>query len=194
MNTNTALETLLADYRIYVACLASYNNGYLHGAWIDCDGKDASELQEEVNAILRTSKYPNVMVEYQGQQVPSAEEYAIHDSDGFRQLISEYTSLENVAKLVELLESVDNPNALLAFINNYGHQNDLDTVLASFEDAYYGEYDSELDYAYEFIDLVGYLDGMPEHLQSYFDYESFARDLFMDGYTYVDGYVFNDHH
>ena len=23
--------------RIYVACLAAYNNGYLHGAWIDAD-------------------------------------------------------------------------------------------------------------------------------------------------------------
>ncbi|HBJ92860.1 MAG TPA: antirestriction protein ArdA, partial [Hyphomonadaceae bacterium] len=23
------------DIRIYIACLAAYNNGYLHGAWID---------------------------------------------------------------------------------------------------------------------------------------------------------------
>jgi Antirestriction protein (ArdA) len=23
------------EYRIYVACLAAYNNGYLHGKWID---------------------------------------------------------------------------------------------------------------------------------------------------------------
>lgn len=26
--------------RIFVACLASYNAGTLHGEWIDCTGKD----------------------------------------------------------------------------------------------------------------------------------------------------------
>ena len=28
---------------IYVACLAAYNNGHLHGKWIDVDG-DADEI------------------------------------------------------------------------------------------------------------------------------------------------------
>ena len=30
-------QTLTDQPRIYVACLAAYNNGYLHGAWIDAD-------------------------------------------------------------------------------------------------------------------------------------------------------------
>jgi len=46
--------------RIYVACLASYNNGVLHGRWIDLDGLDEIEVQDEINAMLRESKYPNV--------------------------------------------------------------------------------------------------------------------------------------
>lgn len=29
--------TTSSDIRIYVACLAAYNNGILHGAWIDAD-------------------------------------------------------------------------------------------------------------------------------------------------------------
>ncbi len=36
--------------RIYVACLAAYNNGYLHGAWIDAD-QDADEIRDEIAAI-----------------------------------------------------------------------------------------------------------------------------------------------
>lgn len=45
--------------RIYVACLASYNAGRLHGAWIDAS-EDVSEMQKAINDILRTSPYPNV--------------------------------------------------------------------------------------------------------------------------------------
>ena len=29
-----------------------------------------------------------------------------------------------------------------------------------------------------------------ESLRCYFDYESFARDLFIDSFTFIDGYVF----
>jgi antirestriction protein len=31
----TTAATLTTEPRIYVACLAAYNNGNLHGAWID---------------------------------------------------------------------------------------------------------------------------------------------------------------
>ena len=48
--------------KIYIACLASYNNGTLHGKWIDATS-DVDEMQEDANALLRSSEYPNVMVE-----------------------------------------------------------------------------------------------------------------------------------
>jgi antirestriction protein len=92
-----------AAARIYVACLASYNNGSLYGRWIDCDGKDADDLQAEVATILRGSKYPNTMVDFEGQQVPSAEEWAIHDYDLGGIQIGEWESFENVAAIAEAL-------------------------------------------------------------------------------------------
>ncbi|MCT8003625.1 antirestriction protein ArdA [Sphingomonas sanguinis] len=52
--------------RIYVACLAAYNNGYLHGTWIDAD-QDADQIRDEIAAMLARSP------------VEDAEEYAIHD-------------------------------------------------------------------------------------------------------------------
>ncbi|MCF0051652.1 antirestriction protein ArdA [Dyadobacter sp. LJ53] len=33
----------------------------------------------------------------------------------------------------------------------------------------------------------------PLALKRYFDYEAFAWDLFLDGYTEVDGYEFTDY-
>jgi antirestriction protein len=52
--------------RIYVACLAAYNNGYLHGAWIDAD-QDTDQIRDEIAAMLARSPVEDV------------EEYAIHD-------------------------------------------------------------------------------------------------------------------
>lgn len=50
----------MADLRVYVACLASYNNGVLYGEWIDVSD-DVEEMQEEINEILRRSPYPNIL-------------------------------------------------------------------------------------------------------------------------------------
>ena len=51
--------------RIYVACLAAYNSGYLHGAWIDAD-QPADDIQSAVGEMLAASP------------IPRAEEWAIH--------------------------------------------------------------------------------------------------------------------
>ena len=53
--------------RIYVACLASYNAGILHGRWIDADSS-VDVMQEQVDAMLRESPEPNVMrAEYENE-------------------------------------------------------------------------------------------------------------------------------
>lgn len=125
--------------KIYVACLASYNNGVLHGRWIDASS-DVDAMQEEVNAILRESKFPNVTVEcvdcvgdgwvYTDGSVeretatcetckgtgtvPSAEEFAIHDFDGLPSTLGEYCSLQEIADYVEFIEAcedMDSANA-----------------------------------------------------------------------------------
>ncbi|KDA00755.1 antirestriction protein ArdA, partial [Hyphomonas oceanitis] len=50
--------------RIYVACLAAYNNGRLHGCWIDTT--DPHEVWQQVREMLAASPEPD------------AEEWAIH--------------------------------------------------------------------------------------------------------------------
>ncbi len=58
------------EIRIYVACLAAYNNGKLHGAWIDAT-QDIDDIQEQVSQMLDESPEED------------AEEYAIHDYEGY---------------------------------------------------------------------------------------------------------------
>ncbi len=82
----------LMNIKIYVACLAAYNNGKLHGEWIDCTlGED--HIHEGIKTILATSPEPN------------AEEWAIHDTEGFGSIyISENSNIE---KLTEYAKFID---------------------------------------------------------------------------------------
>lgn len=68
--------------RIYVACLAAaYSSGYLHAAWIDA-AQAPSNIYDDVKAMLEASP------------VAGAEEWPIHDDEGFGSVrIEEYTSL-----------------------------------------------------------------------------------------------------
>jgi antirestriction protein len=73
--------------RIYVASLADYNAGRLHGVWIDA-AQDAEELEAAVQEMLASSTEPG------------AEEYAIHDYDEFGCAHPhEFTDLATIAKL-----------------------------------------------------------------------------------------------
>ena len=56
--------------RIYVASLSDYNNGHLHGRWISA-AQDPDLIYDEIHQMLATSPSPQ------------AEEWAIHDYEGF---------------------------------------------------------------------------------------------------------------
>ncbi len=201
------MVTATREYRIYAACLASYNNGDLHGRWIDCEGKDADELGEEIAAMLRESKYPNVMVDCPdcagedcqrckgAGSVASAEEFAIHDFEGFpRDSVGEYTNVNEIAALMEAIESHDDEEAFLAALS---YADDLEQAASMMEDGYRGQWPRFQDYAEQFAEDVGELSGMPEHLQRYIDWEAYARDMEHD-YTCIDApdyggvFVFQD--
>lgn len=77
--------------RIYVACLAAYNNGRLHGAWIDA-ARDAWELWDDIRAMLQASPEAG------------AEEYAIHDHEGFSGVrIAEGEGIDRVAEIAAFI-------------------------------------------------------------------------------------------
>ena len=62
--------------------------------------------------------------------------------------------------------------------------------LEHFEDCYVGEYDSEEDFARKIVNDCYDLEKLMGHLSDYFDYDAYARDLFMYDYYYDNGFVF----
>ena len=62
--------------------------------------------------------------------------------------------------------------------------------ITDFEDSYQGEADSEVAFAEQLLEDCGDLDAIPESLRYYFDYEKYARDLFITDFYLTNGYVF----
>lgn len=170
--------------QIYVACLASYNNGKLHGAWIDAS-LCVDHIQDEINSILKSS--PEAC----------AEEWAIHDYENFGSIeLSEWTGVERVAALAKLID--EQGDAFCAWHDSQdGKSFDTTELEEKFLEQYQGSYSSEVDFAAQLLEDCGQLAELPEWAKNYFDFESYARDLRLSGdysFAEVSGqtYVFNN--
>lgn len=156
---------------IYVASLADYNSGVLHGAWIDA-ARDPEDIQADINAMLARSREPN------------AEEWAIHDYDQFgRWRVSEYDSVAQVSRIAKGIAEHGYAYAAWADVFD-GEPASFD--IDSFQEAYLGHYESTADYVDQMADDLGYtqeLDKLPESLQPYvrFDTNALARDMELSG-------------
>ncbi|TCR85518.1 antirestriction protein ArdA [Rhizobium sp. BK376] len=164
--------------RFYAACLASYNNGVLFGRWIDaCD--DVDDMQAEVSAMLRESRFPNVTVEHPetGEEVPSAEEWAIHDYEGLPSTLGEHPGLDAIADFVALCEEYNmEPEDLAAIVAHFGT---MAYAKEELSDRFSGTYDSLRSYAEELADDMLRSHGIKEDhpLAQYFDYDQFTHEM-----------------
>lgn len=151
------------EIRIYVACLAAYNSGYLHGVWIDAT-QELDDIQEQVSNMLKASP------------IEMAEEYAIHDYEGFESVrLSEWEGLERAHNIACFIEEHGTLGAEL--LNIY----DIEEASKALEDNYHGCFSSLADYAEQFTSDIS---SVPEHLQYYIDYERMGRDWEISGDIY----------
>jgi len=160
---------------IYVACLASYNAGILHGDWIDAN-EPVEALSEAINTILKSSP------------AQDAEEWAVHDYDGFGSIeLGEYPDLEQVSELAGLLCEHGEPFA--AYWSQFCESD-------GFEQAYRGEWDSRECFAGDIFDELVAPD-LQSSIRTYININAFARDLFVCDYTDTSSprgvYVFSNH-
>lgn len=154
---------------IYVASLADYNNGTLHGRWIDA-ARETEAIYADIKAMLAQSREED------------AEEFAIHDYDQFGTCrIQEFDSIERVSRIARGIK--EHGAAFAAWAD--AHDGDSE-YLDNFEEAYLGHYDSAQAFAEQMADDLGYTDELaklPESLQCYihFDGAALARDMELGG-------------
>lgn len=160
--------------RIYAACLAAYNNGYLHGRWIDA-AQDPADIQTEIAEMLATSP------------IQHAEEWAIHDYEGFEGArLEEYSGIERAHALAMfIIEHGTLGGELLAHFGG-----DLEAAETAF-DHYAGEHKSLADFVQE---LTEETTDIPPTLVNYIDYEAMARDMELNGDVFTVELGFDEVH
>jgi len=129
---------------------------------------------------------------------PFAEEWAIHDYEGFGPLrLSEYEDLATISRL-----GLGIAEHGMAFAHWASVASTDPDELERFEDVYLGHAESVTAYAEQLLDELGYPqileEALPDHMQPYvtLEIEGFARDLELSGdITTSDGdggvYVFD---
>lgn len=157
--------------RVYVACLAAYNNGWLHGKWIDA-AQDYDAFREEINEMLRNSP---VTKEY-GE---IAEEWAIHDYEGFGSYrVEEWDDLEELCSIANLLQE-DNGELVLEIMAHLGSGTTMEYAKEFLENNYHGSHKDLGEYAYQLHEDCGY--EIPKGLQYYINWDQMGSDMEMNG-------------
>ena len=137
---------------VYVACLAAYNAGTLHGQWVDLsaisklaftESEMVEVLQDCIDLMLKDSPEPG------------AEEWEIHDSQGLPNVLrNEGSSLSELASFTRQWELACEDSDDDAFRTWCDHNYQVGTY-EDFREAYWGSWDSEADFVQDFYEQQG---------------------------------------
>jgi antirestriction protein len=172
--------------KVWVGEWSLYNEGKLIGEWVDLsDFSSGEEVMEKIQELL--DKWTKETGELR-------EEYGIFDYENFpRSLYSEQMGEEEFEKVIKAWEFSQERDVPMDVIGNIISEYDPDDIEEFFDERYEGQFDSDTDLAYHYVDMVGGLEGVgKETVERYFDYESFGRDLAYD-YNEYDGHYFRSY-
>lgn len=168
---------MITDAKVYVGTYAKYNNGSIKGEWLSLsDYYDKDEFLEACEKLHSDEENPEFMFQ-DWECIP----------DGF---ISESDIEEELFELIQEAQDLSGSvrDAFFVYLEHFGKHSSVQ----DFWEKYMGEFDSERDFAEYIIDEIQ-PDTLSDFAKSYFDYDAYARDLFMCDFLYLDGYVFRNH-
>lgn len=170
------VEHLWDQPAIYCGTYGKYNNGSLDGAWLDLEAFDSYDEFLEICALLHDDE--------------DDPEFMFQDYQGFpREWYDESGLKESFDNIVEYCKLDENDREVFDAYYEWSGNADF----AHFRDHYMGKFDTEEDFAEYIVSECYDLDNMMGDLSFYFDYERYARDLFMTDYAFCDGYVFSNY-
>lgn len=145
-----------------------YNSGNLRSMWVDLSTFESYEDFENFCLAIHSDEDDPELTYQDYENMPRS---LYHERIGEEEF-------ENILKYCELCDDYS-VEAVDDFLE-WDSSDDLDRM----HDAYVGVYDSEEDFAEEIVSECYDLDNMMGSLACYFDYEKFARDLFMCDYYF----------
>lgn len=161
---------------IYVASLADYTNGRLHGEWLD-PTQELDDLYAAVTRMLGQSREP------------AAEEFAIHDYEGFYDFrVGEYERLETVHQIA--CGIAEHGEAYAAYVDVVGTE---DATLDGFTDTHFGTFESIDNLIDSYLDAAGWDDEL-DHIRQRSPLGAFIildtdslRDELNTSFTIIEG-------
>lgn len=154
---------------IYVASLADYNAGTLFGRWIDAS-QSADCIRSDITALLAESNEP------------VAEEWAIHDYEGFEDLrLSEFEDLDAVSSIAQSI--VEHGPLFASLVGHFGGTEHIEEARRYMDEAYQGSFDDLAGYAEELISdcWAEVVRRLPDFIRYHIDYAGIAEDMEMNG-------------
>ena len=153
---------------LYCGTYGKYNSGNLGGMWVDLSTfNDYDEFVNFCKAIHADEEDPELMY----QDFANIPDSLYHESMGEEEF-------NNLLKYCDLCDEYC-VSAGDDFLECFSPE-DLDRM----DDAYMGVYDSKEDFAREIVNDCYDIEKMMGDLAYYFDYEAFARDLFISDYHF----------
>ncbi len=168
----------VAPPRIWVGAWADYNNGSLHGAWLDA-AREPAEIEADIQTMLAASPWT-------AQTGEPAEDWGIFDFDNFGNCrIGEQENLDWISQVAKGI--AEHGLAFAAWADVMEEEEHL----AGFSTAYLGRYDNLHAYIEQLINDLGYdelLDkAVPASIRPYvkIDITATANDLLLGGDLYA---------
>lgn len=165
------------DARLYISSLSDYVEGRHVGQWFSLRFyEDGDDLFQAVSDWLDS------LQEADGHL---REEFAVHDYENMANL-GEYPDKQDITDYIKAIENGADPGALDAFVAS-GNE------IAECCERYYGQFETDREFAEDVAENTGVLKQVPEHLKYCFDYDRYARDLLIDDFHEMRGYYFWRH-
>jgi antirestriction protein len=160
--------------KIFLTNLGKYNEGELIGEWVKLPVS-----QEELKKVFERI---GINEEY--------EEYFITDYECDLYEVGEYENIDKLNDIAKRIKELDEEESkVVKAIQKLDY-----TLEEAIEKASSGDYriysdcNDMTDVAYAAIEECGYLNNVPDNVACYFNYESFGRDLGIEGnYIFLDG-------
>lgn len=155
--------------RIFLTNLGKYNEGELVGEWVDLPVS-----HEELQKVF--------------ERIGINEEYFITDCECDLYEVGENENIDKLNDIAERIKELDEEKSKVvrALMHKLDYNEAIEKVNNGDYRIFYDCCDMA-DVAYQVIEECGYLDNVPDDVARYFDYESFGRDLGIEG-----SYIFTD--
>lgn len=161
--------------KIFLTNLGKYNEGELIGEWV--------ELPVSHEELKKVFERIGINEEY--------EEYFITDYECDLYEVGEYENIDKLNDIAERIKELDEEKSKVvkALIQklDYTLYEAIDKVNSG-DYMIYNDCENMTDVAYQVVEECGYLENVPDNVARYFDYESFGRELEIEGnYIFLDG-------